>query len=313
MPQALLIYNPTAGRFPFEPFAERAAKVLRSEGWDIELTRTHSREHLTLVTRQAANQNMDAVFIAGGDGSINQAVAGLLGSQTALAVLPAGTANVWAQELGLPVLHWGNLMALEESARRLARGDIHATDIGICADTPFLLWTSVGLDAYVIHQIEPRKRWEKYFAVPQYAANTVLRARSWEGMNLQITVEDETIHGQYLLAVVTNIHLYAGGLANLSPEARLDDGKMDLWLFSGDTLGEAIRHMLALWAGEHVKSDKVRRISFQNLSIVSDNTMYIQVDGEPLKEAEQVNIEVKCQALRVLVPRNTPQQLFNKT
>jgi len=180
------------------------------------------------------------------------------------------------------------------------------------ADNPFLLWASVGLDAYVINHIEPRKRWEKYFAVPQYAANAVWQAHSWEGMHLHIMADDEIIQGQYLLAVVTNIHLYAGGLANLSPEARLDDGEMDLWLFSGETLVEAIRHMLALWSGEHVKSDKVRRISFKNLNIVPDVPMHVQVDGEPLQKAAQVDIKVMPQALRVLVPRDTPQQLFTK-
>ncbi len=312
MTQALLIYNPTAGRFPFQPFAERAAKVLRSEGWDIELARTHDEEHLRQVVVQAANENMDAVFIAGGDGTLNRALGGLLGSQTALAVLPAGTANVWAQELGLPTLGWGNMMALEESARRLAHGEFHDVDIGICNGTPFLLWASVGLDARVVHQIEPRKRLEKYFAIPQYAATTVWQAHSWEGMDLHITAEDETIQGQYMLAVVTNIHLYAGGLANLSPEARLDDGEMDLWLFSGETLTAAIRHMLTLWSGEHVNSDLIRRISFQQLRIASDAPMYVQVDGEPLMEIEQIDIKVKPQALRVLVPRDRPQQLFTK-
>jgi len=168
---------------------------------------------------------MDAVFIAGGDGTINRAISGLIGSQTALAVLPTGTANVWAKELGLPVLTWGNWLAFDESARRLVDGVIRVVDVGFCANTPFLLWASVGLDACVVHQLEPRKRWEKYFAVPKYAAVTVREAYSWPGMDLRIKIENETIHGQYLLAVVTNIHLYAGGLAELSPEARIDDGR----------------------------------------------------------------------------------------
>ena len=310
MPRSLLIYNPTAGRFPLQPFVERAAKVLRTAGWNIELTRTHDKKHLTQVVEQAVNEKMEAVFIAGGDGTINQAVGALLGSQTALAVLPAGTANVWAQELGLPTLNWSNITALEESARRLAKGVIRDVDVGTCEDTPFLLWASVGLDASVVHQLEPRKRIEKHFAVPHYAAAAVKQARSWQGMNLHITTESESISGHYMLAVVTNIHLYAGGLANLSPEARLDDGEMDLWLFSGESLTAAMRHMLALWSGEHVNSDMTRRVSFQKLTISSDTAMPVQVDGEPLNKIEKINISVKHRALRVLVPRETPQELF---
>ncbi|MEA2008105.1 MAG: diacylglycerol kinase family protein, partial [Chloroflexota bacterium] len=269
-------------------------------------------EQIGHLTQQAADEKMDAVFVAGGDGTVNRAVSGLIGSQTALAVLPTGTANVWAKELGLPVLNWGNWLALEESARRLVNGVTRVVDVGLCAGTPFLLWASVGLDARVVHQLEPRKRWEKYFAVPKYAAATVREAYSWPGMELYIKVENETIHGQYLLAVVTNIHLYAGGLAELSPEARMDDGKMDLWLFSGDTLAAAVHHMLALWAGEHINSDQTRRIPFQNLRLVSDTPMYVQVDGEPSEGSEQIDICVKSNALRILIPQNTPQQLFSE-
>ncbi|MBS1249847.1 MAG: Diacylglycerol kinase [Chloroflexi bacterium] len=310
MAQALLIYNPTAGRFPLQPFVERAAKVLRSQGWDIELARTNDSQHLEQVVAQAVKENMEVVFIAGGDGTLNHAIKGLAGSQTALAVLPAGTANVWAKELGLPTLGWGNLIALEETARRLAEGKIHEVDLGICGHTPFLLWASIGLDASVVHQVEPRKRWEKHFAFPQYAATAVKQARSWKGMNLNIIVDDEHVRGNFMLAVVTNIHLYAGGLANLSPEARLDDGTMDLWLFSGESLTAALRHMLALWTGEHVGSDMTRRISFQNLCVDSDLPVYAQVDGEPLPAIEKIDIHVKPKALRVLVPPDTPQQLF---
>ena len=312
MSQALLIYNPTAGRFPFQPFAERVAKILRSGGWDIELAQTQNGDHITHLAQQAVDEKMEAVFVAGGDGSINSAIPSLVGSETALAVLPSGTANVWAKELGLPVLNWSNLLALEECARRLANGVTHVVDVGFCAGTPFLLWASVGLDARIVHQLEPRKRWEKHFAVPKYAATTVREAYAWPGMNLKVKVEDETIHGRYLLAVVTNIHLYAGGFAELSPEACIDDGKMDLWLFSGETVSEALRHILALWAGEHVHSDKIRRISFQSLSLEADDFMYVQIDGEPLEEVKKIDVCVKPKSLRILIPHNIPRQLFQE-
>ena len=310
MPQAYLVFNPTAGRFPLKPFVERAANVLRSSSWNIELVRASDVEHLRSTARRAADEGMDAVFIAGGDGSLNHVISGLVGSQTALAVLPAGTANVWAKELGLPTLGWGNITALEASAQLLAQGEFYNIDIGVYSDRPFLLWASIGLDAEVIRQLEPRKRWEKHFAVPQYAATTVWQASSWKGMDLHVDNGQEIIQGRYMLAVVTNIHLYAGGLANLSPEARINDGKMDLWLFSGENLTGAIRHILALLAGEHVDSKWTRCISFQELKIKSAPPVYVQLDGEPIEEVEEIHIHVEPKALRILVPKDIPQQLF---
>jgi len=310
MRRATLAYNPTAGRFPSRLLAERAARVLQENGWVVQLERTQNGEHISHLARQAAEAGQEAFFMAGGDGSLNQAVNGLRGSGTALGVLPCGTANVWAQELGLPGLTWTRWLALEESARRLATGKISTIDVGNCNGRQFLMWAGIGLDAFVVHRIEPRKRWEKHFAVVQYATSLVWRASYWHGMNLKVEADGQQISGHFLLAVVSNVHLYAGGLANLSPHARLDDGRMDLWLFQGETLGDTVQLAWDLWAGRHVESEKVRCVPFSQLRLESDSTTHVQLDGEAFNGEAAVKIEVEPLALRVLVPDTTPQPLF---
>ena len=310
MPRAYLSYNPVAGRFPSLMLVERAAEHLRAQGWKIHIEQTLDGEHITQLARQAAREGVDAFFVVGGDGSLNQAIGGLIGSQTALGVLPAGTANVWAQELGLTSLNWTRRMALEESAQRLSRAQPRLVDIGLCNKHPFLLWAGVGLDAFIVHRIEPRSRWEKHFAVAQYTASAIWNAGFWRGMNLRVDVDNRTIRGHFLLGVVNNIHLYAGGLAQLSPDVRLDDGLMDLWLFKGETLGDTVQIAWELLSGNHLQSDQVERIPFQSLRLDSDSPMYMQVDGEPLETKNGVEIEVRPQALWVLVPEQTPQPLF---
>jgi YegS/Rv2252/BmrU family lipid kinase len=310
MPRAILAYNPAAGRYPSRLLAERAANVLRQHGWHITLESTQSGEHITQLASQAATAGLDAFFVAGGDGSLNHAIAGLLDSETALGVLPSGTANVWAQELGLPGLSWTRWMALEESARRLAQAESHHVDIGLCNQYPFLLWAGVGLDAFVVHHIEPRNRWEKHFAVFQYAASVVWHASYWHGMNLRAEVDGHALQGHFLLALVSNVHLYAGGLANLSPDACLDDGIMDLWLFEGETLGDTVQLAMDLLAGRHVQSARVQRLTFQHLVLESVSPTYVQLDGEPFEVSNPITVTVRPRALRVLVPQETPQLLF---
>jgi diacylglycerol kinase (ATP) len=308
-----MIYNPNAGRFPSAILAERAADLLRNNGWDIRLIRTQDGAHVTQLAHQAAEDHKDALFVVGGDGTINLAVRGLAGSDTALGVLPGGTANVLAQELGLPGLTWTRWMALEESARRLAESTTRLVDIGQCDSTPFLMWAGVGLDAFAIHHIEPRPRGEKLFASVAYAASTAYHASLWHGINLMVTADDLQISGHYLLALISNIHLYAGGLAKISPFALLDDGVMDLWLFEGDTLGDTIQMAWDLYAGRHVDSQRVRNVGFKHLHLESDSQLYVQVDAEPLAcEAHSVEIRVVPQGLRLLVPRHTPRELFSK-
>ncbi|RME06883.1 MAG: hypothetical protein D6803_05395, partial [Anaerolineae bacterium] len=302
MKPAHLIYNPAAGRFPSRLLIERAAHVLRAQGWDIELMVAHNGEHIAHLSRAAAEAGAETVFIAGGDGSINYALRGLLGSETALAVLPAGTANVWAQEIGLPALGWTRWMALEESARRYRQARLYRMDVGFCNQYPFLLWGGVGLDAFTVHRMEPRKRWEKQFAVAQYAATVVQQAYTVGGLDLQVLTDSEQIRGRFLLAVASNIHLYAGGIAEISPSARLDDGEMDLWLFAGDSLLEALNHAWALWSGKHVHSEHARCIPFRELRLRSTAPLYVQVDGEPVTGDEEIHLRVEKQAISVLIP-----------
>ncbi len=313
MRRGLIVYNPTAGRFPSGLLAERAADVLREQGWQLQLAQTESGEHITQLARQAAAEGLDGFFVVGGDGSLNLALPGLIGSNTALGVLPAGTANVWAQELGLPGLSWTRWMALEESARLLAQSEVRTVDVGLCNGDPFLLWAGVGLDGFVIHRIEPRNRWEKHFSFVYYTASAAWNASFWRGVKLRIQVDGRPISGHYLLALISNIHLYGGGLMQLTPDARLDDGSMDLWLFEGETLGDTMQRMWDLISGRHLQSDHITRYPFSSLSLESDSPLYVQVDAEPVEGHGPVSIQIMPQALHVLVPLVTPHLLFQQS
>ncbi|MGW8250637.1 MAG: diacylglycerol/lipid kinase family protein [Anaerolineales bacterium] len=307
----MIAYNPAAGRYPSRILVERAGREFERYGWDVQLMPTQDAAHITQLAYQASLEKFDCFIIAGGDGSINRALPGLVGTETALGVLPAGTSNVFAQELGLPGLTWTRWLALTASAQRLARGEVKLVDVGLGNSGLFLLWAGIGLDGFVVHRLEPRRKWEKHFAVMQYAATVVWHASFWHGMQLSVELDDEVItNGHYLLAVVSNVHLYAGGMAELSPQARLDDGIMDLWLFDGETLGDTVQLAWELLSGSHIHSDRVRCIKFRQLSMKSDQTVYVQMDGEPVSGDGHVSITVKPRALRVLVPNDAPAGLF---
>jgi len=309
MRRALIAYNPVAGRLPVTRFIGGAARILTHAGWSVETVATASGEDTTRLAAQAGAEGWTAFFAAGGDGTIGQAAAGLAGTETALGVLPCGTANVLARELNLPVLDWNRLHGLRTSARRLAEGRICRIDVGECNGRAFVMWAGVGLDAITVKTLEPRVRLEKYFAVPEYAASTIWNASLWHGQQMQIRADEEEIEGHYLLAVMTNIRHYMGGLAQISPDAALDDGHMDLWLFAGDSLGMAFRHAFDLWTGRHFDSEMARRVPFHKLRIRSESEFAVQTDGEPLFTAREMNVLVRPRALRVLLPINALELL----
>jgi YegS/Rv2252/BmrU family lipid kinase len=289
---------------------ERAAEVLEGYGWEVEIETTSGGEHIRSLASQAVEEEKDSIVVVGGDGSLNKALPGLVGTETALGVLPAGTANVWAQQIGLPGLSLTRWKALEESAHRLARGQIKKMDVGLSNDKHFLLWSGIGIDAFIVHRIEPRKQWEKNFSVMRYAASAVWSASRWQGINLRVETDDLDIEGKFLLAEVSNIRLYAGGYATLSPQASLDDGQMELWLFDGESLEEVLQQVWSVWTGQHVNSTRVQFRQFKKVTLESDTPIYLQMDGEPEIGGKQVSISVLPRSLKVLIPERAPNELF---
>src|SRR4029453_16834795 len=101
MRSAVILYNPAAGRYSVKPFIKAAVKELESAGWRVDVGETQSGAHTIELAKQ------------GGDGTIGNVVNGIVGTETALGVLPAGTSNVWGYELGLSAFSWMNPWVLQ--------------------------------------------------------------------------------------------------------------------------------------------------------------------------------------------------------
>ncbi len=311
MRRAWVIYNPYAGRFPAGPLLERAAAVLAEAGWDIHTVETKAGEELKSVAKRAVAAKCDAVFVAGGDGSVGRVAGALADSDTALGVLPAGTANVWARELGLPRLGWIHPLALEEAARRLARGSVHSVDLGMCAEAPFLLWAGVGLDGKIVNSIEPRARWEKAFAVAHYAVLAVWESLDWTGIDLRVTSGERQWEGRYLLAVASNIRAYAGGFVELSPDAKIDDGLLDFWLLRGRSLTDAVEPAVHILMGRHVDAPGLIHFRAEQAVFEAEETLPLHVDGEPGPATSSVELSVRSRVLKVVMPEGGWPAVFS--
>jgi diacylglycerol kinase (ATP) len=312
MAKAWLIHNPAAGRFPSGPFLSRAVGVLERAGWGIDIVACQPGQDLAEPTRQAVAVGCQAVFVAGGDGSVGRVAGALAGTPTALGVLPAGTANVWAQEIGLPRLGWTSWFALEEAAARLARSRVRLVDVGECNGHPFLMWAGVGLDAKIVNAIEPRERWEKILATVHYAIQAVWEARSWSGIRVRVQANDQTWEDRYLVAVATNIRSYAGGLLELSPDARVDDGLLDFWLIGGSSLSAAVVRVAQVLTGRHTEAEGVVHFQADDavFELMEDTPM--QLDGEPCTVHSPARLQARKRVLRVLVPHETQPLMWTE-
>jgi len=310
---AWMIYNPAAGRFPAAPLLGRAAEVLQRAGWQVHLKICDQPWPVAQVAREAVAADASAVFVVGGDGSVGQVATVLAGTKTALGVLPAGTANVWAQELGLPRLDWIHWFALEQAAEQLAYGEERLVDLGVCNGQHFLLWAGVGLDAHIVNSIEPRERWEKAFGAVHYATLALWNATGWRGIEIEARSGEQRWEGRFLIAVASNIPAYAGGLVDLAPGAKVDDGLLDFWLIGGDTLNDALLRVAQIFTGSLVEAQGVVSFRAPEATFTMKKPSEIQCDGEPCEPERVVRFRVVPRALRVLVPADGGRRAFSKT
>ncbi len=308
-----IVYNPRAGRFDPRFFVERAARRLSAAGWELSLFPSHGLEDMRRLAAECGARGCTALFVAGGDGSVGHAARGLAGSDTALAVLPAGTANVFAQDAGLPGLSYTRWFALEDSARRLAAGRAARVDVGRCNGEVFLLWAGAGLDGYIISRIEPRTRLQKLFASPHYIAAAFLVARRWHGVELRVGVDSQELSGIFAQVLASNIQSYGGGLMPLDRGARLDDGLLNVWLFEGETYGDALRLVGDLFRGRHAHNPHVRGLTARKLWLEAARPIPSQLDGEVFPPARRFEIEVWPGALKLLLPAELPRPLLVET
>jgi len=144
MRRGALVYNPVAGRRRATALRDAICAALAAGGWEVEAAPTAGPGDATpLAATLAREGRVEAVFAAGGDGTLREVAAGLLGSDVALAPLPMGTTNVLVRALGVP-------REPLAAARALAAGVRRPLAVGVCGETPFLMMVSAGLDAAIM-------------------------------------------------------------------------------------------------------------------------------------------------------------------
>ena len=226
----------------------------------------------------------------------------------ALGVLPGGTANIWAKELGLPTrspLHW---MPLVESVKALVPGTTRRIDLGRVNGRYFLQWTGLGLDAEVTYAMEPRTRRQRRLGALAYIVSGIITAANMVGTRTRLWIDEEHIYRRSILIVISNSQLY-GGVVRIATDARLDDGLLDVNVFSGTGPASVVRTVAGVLTGLHGRDPRHSFYRGRTIRIESDKPIPLHVDGEPYGTTPLV-CEVVPRALPVMIPEHMRANLF---
>lgn len=311
MSRIWILHNPNAGRPGSAWAVERTANALARRGLEVQLRRPASPAEMKAAAHEAVAAQAEAVLVAGGDGSLGVVAAELLGTPTALGFLPVGTANVWAQELGLPMMSWWQPDLLQRTAQLQLEGQVRLTDCGECNGNLFLLWAGMGLDALVMRRLEKHRPVSRYFGTPYNVLATFVLGADWRGAPMRVVAGGHEIEGYYLLAVIANARRYAG-LFTLTPEARLDDGQFTVWLFEGRSYPESLLQTARVGLSQHLAHPRVTRLTGEAIELYTPAPQPVHTDGEPWPSTTQLHIHIRPRALRVLTPAHTPAGLYGE-
>ena len=254
------------------PTAAAVGAAARAAGLDGEVVTTVAPDHATRLAAAAVEAGAEVVVAVGGDGTAAEVAAGLLHSAAALAVLPAGSGNDLARQLGLP-LDWRRALAALPLARR------RRIDTGRVNGRLFLESAGAGLDARIAALQRHERRFAGRLAYAVSAVRGLLGATP-----VPVTLDlDGVIWTQPVLSVtVANGQTYGGGL-RIAPGARNDYGLFDVAIFGNLGRLDALRTFPGVYRGAHLKHPGFRLLRGRRLTVTAAGTapLPLHADGDP--------------------------------
>jgi YegS/Rv2252/BmrU family lipid kinase len=243
------------------------------------------------LARNAAEEGYKKIVAAGGDGTINEIVNGIVGHDVTLGLLPIGTMNVFATELGLP------LNDLQACWKIIQRNRTHRVDLPRANRKHFVQLAGVGLDAQAVK--ETSNAFKRNFGPLSYLISAVQIASRTPPV-LRIESEDAvTTEGSFVL--VGNGRLY-GGRFPFFKQAVMDDGLLDVIVFKRLNYVDIIRYLQDVVFTTQISSPEVEYFQTKHLRVTSEENVPVEIDGELVGNCP-VEFMIRAGGLRVFSPR----------
>ncbi len=261
----------------------------------IEVVPTRSVEDLVAQVQAGVAREDPRILVAGGDGTIHQAIQHMAGRSTALGVVSCGSGNDLARSLGLPL---DGIPALE----RAMSGTPRRIDLGRIGDRRFAGAAGIGLNSEVARCAAARVRWVRGRWIYPYAVIRALMGFHAAHATLSSLDGNRVYEGAPMLALLANTPYLGGGML-AAPDAEVDDGQFDVVVLERmSRLGLLLIALPKVYSGRHMGLRKVRSFRIAATVLTTERTMPIYADGEPIAESGPAGITIRTEpgALNVL-------------
>jgi diacylglycerol kinase (ATP) len=286
-----VIINPAAGRD--QPVLKTLNAAFRSSktDWDVSITKRSGDG--TRLAKDAVQAGADVVVVHGGDGTVMEVASGLMGTNIPMAIVPGGTANVMARELGVP-------NDLVEASTLIVNGEsfVRRVDMGKVGEHYFLLRAGMGLEAAMIEAAD--REMKDRLGLLAYAFTALQELASPQLATYHLTLDGEEAQAEGLACLVANSGNVGAAGISIVPDMDVSDGLLDVIVVTRSDLPSLIA-LAASVVGGVENAPALQHWRVKKATIRSDPPQSVQVDGEIL-EKTPVAVEVVPHAVRILVP-----------
>lgn len=287
-----LIINPISGTESKKNIPERVVNAFDQRQYDIIIRITGYPEHATEIATEAAKENYKYVIVAGGDGTVNEVAKALVHTNTTLGIIPSGSGNGLARELGIP-------LDTEKAIGIIVEAHTRTIDYGIANGHIFFCTCGFGFDAFVSDRFADSKKRGPL----GYVRNILESVVDFRSEEYEITSDTETITERAFILTCANASQY-GNDAHIAPGASLDDGMLNVSILKPLNALEIPQTTLQLFTNNIDKNSKMTSLVTRTLEIKRPQAGVMHVDGEPVNTGNTISVETIHKGLKVLTPNN---------
>lgn len=292
MKKIVFIINPKAGTDNKAAVVKAIDKHLDTNLYAPVIRYTERAGHAEEMAHEEAAAGADVVVAVGGDGTVNEVGRGLVGTRTAMGIIPCGSGNGLARHLRIP-------MAAEGALELLNEGCVKALDYGTMNGRPFFCTCGVGFDAFISMKFaEAGKR-----GLATYVEKTLQDGLRYKPETYRIEIDGETEEQKAFLIACANASQY-GNNAYIAPEASTRDGLMDVTILTPFNALESAQIVLQMFSRELEKNSHVKMFRTKHIRIMRETEGPAHIDGDPVMMGSTLDIEIVPAALQMVVNGN---------
>ena len=271
----VIISNPAARSSSVEK-VKKASDYLRRQGYETELLFTEKSGHARELARTAIEKQPFRVIAAGGDGTINEVLNGMVHSTVPLAILPMGTTNVLAKEIGIPHDIEGAMhRALSQTPKSVSLGRVEFTLEGVPSVRYFCLMAGIGFDAKAVYGAN--RTIKKISGEGAYVLSGIINLIHYHPNELFFRVDDKEYPGY--AAIIGKASRY-GGNFKVTPDADIRDPNLHICIFRGGNRTDLLRYAYGIIRGTHLEQQDIVYRKASTIEILGN--AHIQIDGDYL-------------------------------